>query len=128
MKTLPFILSISASALCLVLGIWLFILGRGNLQQQGDLQKLQQEAQAQQQVLQTKQQQAQAQQEQINAGTTISQQVGPALLRDMAVASTKNEKMKSLLTKHGYNVELKPDAAAPGSTPAPASTPTPSSR
>lgn len=122
MKTVPFILSTGAAVLCLVLGIWLFVLGGSSQGLQSELQKLQQEAQNQQQLLQAKQQQLQAQQEQINAGNTISQQVGPALLRDMATASIKNEKMKNLLAKHGYNVELKADEAKKPAvaTPAPA--------
>lgn len=121
MKTLPFVLSTAAAAVCLALGIWLFVLGGNSQGLQGELQKLQQEVQNQQQLLQAKQQQLQAQQEQINAGNTISQQVGPALLRDMAAASLKNEKMKAVLSKHGYNVEVKADNAItdPASTPAP---------
>lgn len=121
MKSVPFILSTGAAVLCLALGIWLFALGGNSQGLQGELQKLQQEVQNQQQLLQAKQQQLQAQQEQITAGNTISQQVGPALLRDMATASVKNEKMKNLLAKHGYNVEVKADekkAPAPASTPA----------
>ena len=57
------------------------------------------------------------QQEQINTAQQISQQVGPALLRDLAVASIKNDKIKKILTSHGYNVELK-DEAKDGKTPA----------
>lgn len=122
MKILPFILSTGAAGLCLVLGIWLLVLGGNSQSLQGELQKLQQEVQNQQQLLQAKQQQLQAQQEQITQGNTISQQVGPALLRDMASVSVKNDKMKTLLAKHGYNVEVKadPNAATPAPAPAPA--------
>ncbi|MEA3207308.1 MAG: hypothetical protein QOE70_365 [Chthoniobacter sp.] len=125
MKSLPFYVSTGASALCLLLGIWLFVLGLSNQGLQSNLQQLQQEVQNQQQILQVKQQQVQAQQEQINAGNTISQQVGPALLREMGVASIKNEKMKKVLAKHGYNVELKPEEGkeAPRATPAAPSAP-----
>ena len=56
----------------------------------------------------------------------ISQQVGPNLLREMAVVSLKNEKMKLLLGKHGYNVQQQ---AAPanggGASSAPAQSPSP---
>ena len=117
MKSLNLLLSTGASILCLVLCIWLFILGSSGQGVQSELQKLQQEVQDRQQVLEGKQQQLQAQQEQINAGNTISQQVGPALLRDLATLSVKNEAMKKLLSKHGYNVEVKPDESKPGTKP-----------
>lgn len=109
MKTVPSLISTGTAVLCLVLGVWLFVLGGKSQSLQSELQKLQQESQNQQQILQAKQQQLQSQQEIINAGNTISQQVGPALLRDMATLSIKNEKLKNLLAKHGYNVEVKSD-------------------
>jgi len=102
-------ISVAASALALVLSIVLFAVGSSN-------QTLQNEVQAQQVELQK-------QQEEINKGTAISQQVGPNLLRDMAVASTKNEKMKQLLAKNGYQVNVA--TPAPGSSPAPAKAPAP---
>jgi len=49
----------------------------------------------------------QTQQEQLNRGTQIAQQVAPNLLHDLAAASLKNEKLKGLLTKHGYTVQTK---------------------
>ena len=99
---IPFYISVTASALCLILSIIIFAVGNSN-------QSLQAEVQKQQQALQV-------QQEEINAGNQISQQIGPNLLRDMAASSVKNEKMKALLAKHGYNVQVK--EPAPG-TPAP---------
>jgi hypothetical protein len=104
---LSFYISTAASALALVLSIVLFIVGGTN-------QTLQADVQAQQTVLQQ-------QQEEINRGNSISQQVGPALLRDMAVASTKNEKMKALLAANGYQVNVA--TPAPGSSPAPGAAP-----
>jgi ribosomal protein L9 len=117
MKSLPSLIATAAAALSLLLGIWLFFLGQTNQGLQNNLQKLQQEAQNQQQSFQLKQQQFQAQQEQINTAQQISQQVGPALLREMAAASIKNDKIKAILTKHGYNVELK-DEPKDGKAPA----------
>jgi len=96
-------ISVAAAALCLVLSIVLFAVGSSN-------QTLQNDVQAQQVELQK-------QQEEINKGQAISQKVGPELLRDMAVASTKNEKMKQLLAKNGYTVNVA--TPAPGSSPAP---------
>ena len=123
MKSLPFVIATGASALSLLLGLWLFFLGGTNQGLQDDLQKRQQEVQNQQQILQVKQQQFQVQQQQIDAAQQISQQVGPALLRDMAVASIKNDKIKKILTSHGYNVEMKDepkDGKPAAATPAPA--------
>ncbi len=119
MKSLPFLVATGASAISLLLGVWLFFLSSSNQSLSGTLQLRQQEVQTQQQSLAVKQQTLQAQQEQINAGNTISQQVGPALLRDMAVASIKNDKIKKILTSHGYNIEMKDDAKA-GAPAAPA--------
>lgn len=104
---IPYYISIATTALSLVLSIIIFAVGNSN-------QSLQAEVQKQQQALQ-------GQQEEINAGNQISQQIGPNLLRDMAASSVKNEKMKALLAKHGYNVQVKdpaPTTPAP-TTPAP---------
>jgi hypothetical protein len=49
----------------------------------------------------------QTQQEQINRGTQIARQVAPNLLHDLAAASVKNDKLKGLLAKHGYTVQMK---------------------
>ena len=98
--------SLAAAALCLVLSVVIFVVGSLN---QGGQTEVQQQ-----------QQQFQAQQEQINAGNAISQQVGPNLLRDMAISSIKNDKMKGVLTKHGYNVNYTPPGdTAPNATPPP---------
>jgi hypothetical protein len=93
----------AAAALCLVLSIVLFWEGGVNQGLQTDVQGVQVKLQQQQ--------------EEINKGNAISQQVGPALLRDMAVVSTKDEAMKKLLATHGY--EIKVATPAPGSSPAP---------
>jgi len=102
---IPFYISTAATALCLLLSIVVFAVGRSNYSLQTEMQK-------QQKVLQGHQQALQAQQEEINSGNQISQQIGPNLLRDMAASSVKNEKMKALLAKHGYNVQVK-DTPAP---------------
>jgi hypothetical protein len=110
---IPYYISLGASALCLVLTIVVFALGGLNRNLQDDIRKKQKNIRVQQQALQGQQQALQAQQEEINAGAQINQKIGPELLRDMATSSVKNEKMKALLAKHGYNVEVK-------NTPAPA--------
>jgi hypothetical protein len=104
---ISYYISVAASALSLLLGIILFAVGNSNQSLQAEIQKQQAEIQKQQ--------------EQINTGNQISQQVGPNLLRDMAVSSVKNDKMKALLNKHGYNVNVQPNASpAPGGAAAPA--------
>lgn len=105
-------LSVAASALSLVLSIVLFAVGNTNQSLQNDVQKQQVELQKQQ--------------EEINKGAQISQNVGPGLLREMAVASVKNENMKKLLANHGYTVNLA--TPAPGSSPAPGGAAAPAPR
>jgi hypothetical protein len=116
---IPFYISVSASGLSLILSVVLFLVGGNNQGLQGEIQKQQAELQKQQ--------------EQINTGNAISQKVGPELLRDMAISSIKDEKMKMLLAKHGYNVATptptpgaaSPAPAAPAASPAPASSSAP---
>jgi hypothetical protein len=101
---IPFYISVGASGICLLLSIIILTVGGSN-------QSLQNEIQKQQQALQ-------AQQEPINAGSQISTTVGPNLLKDMATSAVKNDKMKSLLAKHGYNIQVNTPAPGAG-TPAP---------
>lgn len=111
---ISFYISVATSALSLILAIVILAVGSSN-------QGLQNEIQAQQKEVQKQQGELQKQQEQINTGSQIQQKVGPALLQDMAQVSLKNEKMKALLGKHGYNVQ--PPATptpAPGGASAPA--------
>jgi hypothetical protein len=54
-----------------------------------------------------KQTEVQTQQDQINQGAALAQQIAPNLLHDMAEASVKNDKLRQLLTKHGYTVQSK---------------------
>ena len=98
MKPTHFHTSIAISAVCLALSLILFILGHSTRNQQGDLQKLQA--------------QYQTQQEQISAGVTMSQQIGPNLLRDMA-SFADDAAMKAVLVKHGYNPETAPKQTNP---------------
>lgn len=109
---IAYYISVAATALSLVLAIILFAVGNSNQSLQAEIQKQQGELQKQQ--------------EQINTGNQISQQVGPNLLRDMAISSVKNEKMKSLLAKHGYNVNVQaPASPAPGDASAAPAAPAP---
>ena len=117
MRSSHFYISTALAAICLLLSIWIIFAGSSNQKLQTELSK--------------QQQQLQAQQEQINAGNVISQQVGPNILRDMAMVSVEDQAMKDLLAKHGYTVNVQatpapesaPAAETPASTPASDSTP-----
>ena len=121
---ISFYISVAAAALSLLMAVIILIVGQMNQGLQSDIQGKQKEVQAVQADLQK-------QQEQINIANQISQQLGPNLLRDMAVVSLENNNMKELLKKHGYNVQQQATpapggggAAAPSSTtPAPAPAP-----
>jgi len=60
--------------------------------------------------LQAKQSQMSQQQEEINKGN-LSQQIGTNLVRAAAELSTRNEKIKELLARHGFTVTVNADAA-----------------
>ena len=103
--------SVAASALSLVLSVVLFAVGLSNQGLQTEVQK--------------KQDELRKQQAEIEKGAQIARNVGPNLLQDMAKASVKNEKMRELLKKNGYDLKMPaspaPASPAPGAaTPAPA--------
>jgi hypothetical protein len=111
---IPYLISVAATGLSLILSVVLFIFGGMDQSLQDQIRKQQQELQAQQ--------------DQINKGNAISNDVGPKLLRDMAVVSIKDEKMKELLAKHGYTIATPtpaPGSPAPAAASAPASSPAP---
>ena|SRR5438067_2202829 len=99
MKPTQFYIVVALGAVCLILSIAVIALGQSN-------QRLQMEAQQQQ--------------EEINKGQ-ISQQIGTNIVRDIAQLSLKNDKLKEVLTKNGFNVTVNP--TAPAGSPAPSSTP-----
>jgi len=97
MKVPQFYVTLALGTLCLALSITSIVLGKTN------------------NALQREQQ---AQQEEINRGN-MSVQVGQNLLRDMAELSLKNEKIKQVLAKNGYTVNVAP-AANSNTSPTPA--------
>ena len=99
-------ISVAASALSLVLAIVLSAVGGMNSSLQAEVQKQQVELQKQQ--------------EEINKGSrSPSSKLGPNLLKDMANVSVKDENMKKLLAKNGYDIKVNATRfPAPGS-PAP---------
>ena len=109
MKPLQYYIAVSLAAICVFLSVIVIVMGGSNQRLQGELQR--------------QQQRLQKQQEQINAGNVISQQLGPSILRDMAMVSVENKAMKDLLSKHGYTVTQA--TPAPGAADKPATTPAP---
>ncbi len=117
LMNIPALLPSVAAGVSLLLSAWLFATSGMNQNLQAVLQQKQQELQSEQQEIQLHQQQFQAQQEQINQGIKLAQEVGPAVLKDLAslAVENNNETIKKLLTKYG--VDLSKDAAP---TPKPA--------
>jgi len=68
------------------------------------------------QKLQSLQASAQSRQEEINKGSQ-SQQIGVNLLKEIAQASVKDDRLKDVLTKSGYSVTVN---ASPSPSPSPA--------
>ena len=97
MKPPQFIASVILALIPLILTINLIFMGQKN---------------------QSLQAQAQQQQEAINRGSMI-QQAGVNMLKDIAAASVKDDALKAVLSKSGYNVTF----ATPTPTPEPSATP-----
>ena len=113
------VLSVAAAALTLLLSVWFFFVTTKNQSLQSDLQRKQQTIQTRTQAVQLQQQQLQAQQEQINAGTTLAQQVGPAVLKDLGTRAiqNKNDNIRTLLSKYGVTISEATPAPAPAPKP-----------
>ena len=107
---IPPILSTAIASLTLALSAWFFLGSAANNSVQAELQNRQSEIQTLQQSVQLQQEQLQAQQRQIEAGTQLSQQVGPAVLRDLAglQIQNKNAKIATLLKKYGIEAKENP--------------------
>jgi len=65
---------------------------------------------------QSKQKELGQQQQSFNEGR-MSDQIGGALLRDLAGASVNDDKIRNLLSKYGYKVEVKNNAPAATTNP-----------
>jgi len=115
---MPFaLLSTSSCSLALLLSLWYLAGTWSNQSTEGKLLKQQDEIQSHQLAIQSQQQQLQSQQQQIEAASQLQNQIGPAMLRDLAQLSVanKNTKITQLLKKYGLEVNV-----APASGPAPA--------
>jgi signal transduction histidine kinase len=103
MKPPQFIVTVILALIPLVLVINLIFMGQKNQSLQNTLQQ---------------------QQVDINKGS-MSQQIGVNLLKDIAQASVKDDKLSAVLADNGYHVTVNasPSPASTSSSPAPASTP-----
>jgi hypothetical protein len=117
---MPFaLLSTASCGLALLLSLWVLVGTWSNQSFESKMLKQQDEIQAHQLAIQTQQQQLQAQQQQIEAAAQLQNQIGPAMLRDLAQLSVanKNTKITELLKKYGLEVNVTPAAAtAPAPT------------
>jgi hypothetical protein len=107
--SMPFaLLSTASCGLALLLSIWFLVGTWSNQSFETKLFKLQDDIQAHQLTIQNQQQQLQAQQQQIEAAAQLQNQIGPAMLRDLAQlsVSNKNNKITELLKKYGMEVNL----------------------
>jgi predicted Holliday junction resolvase-like endonuclease len=101
MKPPQFIVTVILSLVPLILVINLIFMSQKNQKLQTELQE---------------------QQEQINKGS-MSQQIGVNLLKEIAQASVKDEKLKDVLTKSGYTVTVNAASPTPASMATPSATP-----
>jgi len=103
-------------ALVLSASIVFQTVGNSKLQQAGQAKDA--EIQAMQTEIQTLQQQLQTQQKQIESANQLANQVGPAILSELATLQVKNNNMALgvFLQKHGVQVR---DTAPQSSTPQP---------
>jgi predicted Holliday junction resolvase-like endonuclease len=97
MKPPQFIVAVILSLVPLILVINLIFIGQKNQGLQAQLQ---------------------TQQEEINKGS-MTQQIGVNILKEIAAASVKDEKLKEVLNKNGYSVSVN----SPSPSPSPAATP-----
>jgi len=106
----PSVFSIISAFAALCLSVWLVILSIANASSASGLQILQEEVMGRQQAVQNQQQQLQAQQQQIDSGAQLAQQVGPAVLKDLAAVQVQNKNIRiaELLKKHGLEVKENP--------------------
>ena len=104
------LLSTASSGLALLLSLWFLVGTWSNQSFESKLLKQQDEIQAHQLAIQAQQQQLQAQQQQIEGAAQLQNQIGPAMLRDLAQLSVtnKNNKITELLKKYGLEVNQTP--------------------
>ena len=89
-------------ALCLILAIITVALGQSSQHTMLSYQQRQNEIQVE----------LQKRQAEVQKGA-VSDRVGGAILQDMAAASVKNTKIKDVLAKNGYNVQVASPTPSP---------------
>ncbi len=103
------LISTASCSIAVLLSLWFLVSNWSNQNLQRGLQQQQDEIQATQLTIQSKQQQLQAQQQVIDASSQLANQVGPAMIRDLASLQiqNKNQAIATLLKKYG--IEAKPN-------------------
>jgi hypothetical protein len=101
------LISTATCSLAVLLSLWLLVSNWSNQSLQRALQTQQDEIQAHQVTIQGLQQQLQAQQQLIDAASQLANQVGPAVIRDLATLQiqNKNQKIAALLKKYGIEAK-----------------------
>lgn len=109
----------AVSSLVVLLSLWLFVGSWSFHSKQGAVQALQEKIQARQLAIQSQQQQIQLQQQRIDSGAQLANQVGPAMLRDLAALQlqNKNQKIADLLKKYGVEARAEQAPAKPAAAP-----------
>lgn len=115
----------AVSSLVVLLSLWLFVGSWSFHAKQGAFQSLQDKIQTRQLAIQSQQQQLQVQQQRIDSGAQLANQIGPAMLRDLAALQlqNKNQKIADLLKKYGVEARAEQAPAKPASTPPALATP-----
>lgn len=110
----------AVSSLVVLLSFWLFVGSWSFHSKQGAVQALQEKIQARQLAIQSQQQQLQLQQQRIDSGAQLANQLGPAMLRDLAALQlqNKNQKIADLLKKYGVEARAEQAPVKPAATPA----------
>ncbi|PAZ01498.1 MAG: hypothetical protein CAK85_02985 [Spartobacteria bacterium AMD-G5] len=85
----------AVSSLVVLLSLWLFVGSWSFHSKQGAVQALQEKIQARQLAIQSQQQQIQLQQQRIDSGAQPANQLGPAMLRDLAALQLQNKNQKN---------------------------------
>lgn len=106
-------LSTLIAAVCFLLSCWFLSEIRSNVATQGLLQQKQEELNAQQQEIQTRNEKLQVQQNQVDLAGKLTQETGPALLRDLASVADTNFEIKEILARRGLTVTKTAPESAP---------------
>jgi peptidoglycan hydrolase CwlO-like protein len=103
------------------LAFWIFISTLGNSRLQQGLQLQQDQILALQSEIQGLQQELQLQQQQIETASQLNNQIGPAILNELATIQIKNNNIALAVFIQKHGIQANPPAPPPNSAPAPKS-------